>query len=323
VQGGIAEIVDLGTSGDGIVNDGAIDVTGSAGNLTIDPTTFTNSGTIDVSGGASAIIGPTTFTNLPAHTLTGGTYEAQAGSTLQIYGDDTITTDDADIILSGAGSTIETYNPSTGVTSAIDTTLTKIGSTGKLQLLACRNWTTANAVITNDGLIQLGGGTLESTGSSASLTNATAVSKLRGFGTVTATTFANSGTIEASGGTLTLTDAVTGTGTDTISGAATLEFDAGVSSAKTLGDQDIDFTGAGTLDLLKPTSFYGEISDFAAGDTIELKGSWAFSAISHAGGVTTLTLARGSTTHGFEYVGDYAQSNFSIIPGTTTTIGYA
>ena len=158
MQGGIAEIVDLGTSGDGIVNDGAIDVTGSAGNLTIDPTTFTNSGTIDVSGGASAIIGPTTFTNLPAHTLTGGTYEAQAGSTLQIYGDDTITTDDADIILSGAGSTIETYNPSTGVTSAIDTTLTKIGSTGKLQLLACRNWTTANAVITNDGLIQLGGG---------------------------------------------------------------------------------------------------------------------------------------------------------------------
>jgi hypothetical protein len=61
---------------------------------------------------------------------------------------------------------------------------------------------------------------------------------------------------------------VSGKGTDTISGDSTLEFDARVSSAKTLGNQDIDFAGAGTLHLLKPASFYGEISDFAAGDTV-------------------------------------------------------
>ena len=137
-------------------------------------------------------------------------------------------------------------------------------------------------------------------------------------------TFTNNGAIDvANSDSVTIKPAVTGTGTDTISGDSTLEFEARVSSAKTRGDQDIDFSGAGTLDLLKPTSFYGEISDFGSGDTVELKGSWAFSSISHAHGVTALTLARGSTTHGFEFVGDYTPSNFSITPGTTTTIKYA
>jgi hypothetical protein len=39
--------------------------------------------------------------------------------------------------------------------------------------------------------------------------------------------------------------------------------------------------------------------------------------------VTTLTLASGSTTHGFDFVGDYTQGDFTITPGTTTTIKYA
>jgi hypothetical protein len=137
-------------------------------------------------------------------------------------------------------------------------------------------------------------------------------------------TFTNSGTINvANGEAATIEPTVTGTGTDTISGDSTLEFDAGVSTAATLGDQDIDFTGAGALHLLKPASFYGEISGFAAGDTVELLGSWAFSGISQAAGMTTLTLVSGSTTHAFEFAGDYGQSNnFSITSGTTTKIAY-
>jgi hypothetical protein len=135
--------------------------------------------------------------------------------------------------------------------------------------------------------------------------------------------FNNTGTVSARAGTLDLAGAVTGKGTDTISGAATLEFGAGVSSATTLGSQNIAFSiGGGTLDLLAPTSFYGEVSGFAAGDTVELLGSWGFSGISQAGGVTTLTLANNGTTHGFEFAGDYTQSNFNITPGTTTTITY-
>ena len=134
----------------------------------------------------------------------------------------------------------------------------------------------------------------------------------------------NNGTVLVSSGTLDLTGAVTGKGTDTISDASTLEFGAGVSTATTVGDQNIGFTGGGTLDLLAPTSFYGEISGFGTGDTVDLLGSWKFSKISEAGGVTTLTLASGSTKHGFEFSGgSYAESNFSITSGTTTTIKFA
>src|SRR5271165_5811082 len=129
--------------------------------------------------------------------------------------------------------------------------------------------------------------------------------------------------IEVTAGTLDLEGKVSGKGTDTISGAATLEFSAGVSTAATLGDQDIGFTGGGTLHLLAPTSFYGEISNFGSGDTVELKGSWAFHGILDTGGVTTLTLLSGSTTQGFEFVGEYSHSNFSIVSGTTTKIKYA
>jgi hypothetical protein len=39
--------------------------------------------------------------------------------------------------------------------------------------------------------------------------------------------------------------------------------------------------------------------------------------------LTTLTLASGSTTHGFEFVGDYTQGEFTIASATTTKIIYA
>jgi hypothetical protein len=140
----------------------------------------------------------------------------------------------------------------------------------------------------------------------------------------TRTTITNTGTIDAANGeSVVIQPNVIGKGPETISGGSTLEFGARVSTAKTLGDQDIDFTGAGTLHLLKPASFYGEISGFAVGDTAELLGSWTFSGISQAGDVTTLTLASGSTTHAFELGGNYAQSNFNITSGTTTTIRFA
>jgi hypothetical protein len=144
--------------------------------------------------------------------------------------------------------------------------------------------------------------------------------------TIYPTTFANRGKIQiANGETVTIEPRVTGKGTDTISGGSTLEFVGGVSSAKTLGDQNIEFSGGGTLHLLKPTSFYGEISDFAAGDAVELLGKWKFSRFSENAGGTlgTLTLANGEAKHAFEFAGDYTRSDFSITPGKTTTIGFA
>jgi fibronectin-binding autotransporter adhesin len=133
----------------------------------------------------------------------------------------------------------------------------------------------------------------------------------------------NIGTIEVTSGTLDFKGGISGTGSDMISNASILEFGAGVSSSATVGDQDIQFsTGGGTLDLLAPTSFYGEISNFGSGDGVRLNGSWAFSTISDVDGVTTLTLASTSTTHSFEFVGNYMESNFHITSGATTTIRY-
>jgi hypothetical protein len=132
----------------------------------------------------------------------------------------------------------------------------------------------------------------------------------------------NTGTIEVTAATLDFKGAVTGTGTDTISGASTLEFDSGMSSSTTVGSQNIGFTGGGTLDLTDPNAFFGEISNFATTDTVELLGSWAFSAFSENSGGTlaTLTLVNGSTTHAFDFVGDFTQSDFKITSGATSTI---
>ena len=64
------------------------------------------------------------------------------------------------------------------------------------------------------------------------------VEKTGGTGTSTiAPAVTNTGTIEVASGTLDFMRAVTGTGTDTISGASTLEFGAAVSSSTTVGDQ--------------------------------------------------------------------------------------
>ncbi len=170
------------------------------------------------------------------------------------------------------------------------------------------------------GTLVLAGANTYSGGTTVESRATVSTSSISAFGSGGLT---NDGTVLVSSGPLELKGAVKGTGTDMISGGATLEFGAGVSTAATLGDQDIGFTGGGTLHLLAPTSFYGEISDFAAGDTVELLGSWHSSGISETAGVTTLTLAKGSTTHAFEFVGDYTQDDFSIIKGKTTTIGYA
>jgi hypothetical protein len=58
---GNAQFVDSNSSGDGIVNEGEIDVTGS-GTFYIYSTVFTNSGTIDVTSNEPTYVEPTTFT---------------------------------------------------------------------------------------------------------------------------------------------------------------------------------------------------------------------------------------------------------------------
>jgi hypothetical protein len=339
VQGN-AQIYGSGFSGDGIINKGLIEQTGNSGTLDIHPNAFTNagtidaeapnatldiepgtlsnSGTIDVANGDFAYIGPTTFANLSAGKLTGGTYEAEAGSTLRLQNNGSITTDDAHIILSGAGSTIEDFDSNTGLYDTIDTTLRTIGVRGVLELLADRSWTTEGAAIANNGQIELGGGELTAVASGASFTNASGA-KLYGFGTVDAPNFTNSGMIEASSAaeTLDFKTAISGTGEDQISGASTLGFDAKVSAGQT-----VSFTGSGgELALHDTGGFTGLISGFdtagaGSNDTIEVAGPWLFTGFKENAGGTegTLGFVNGGSTLSLTLLGDY-KGHFVGNPG--------
>jgi hypothetical protein len=111
--------------------------------------------------------------------------------------------------------------------------------------------------------------------------------RISGFGTIGAAV-ANDGVIEASGGTLALTQAVTGTGTLQVDAGATLQL-AGVGAGSIA-----DFSGAGGVLGLAPMAFLGTIAGFASGDTIDLASTVA-SAASFAHDSIVVTLTAGGT----------------------------
>ena len=135
------------------------------------------------------------------------------------------------------------------------------GSAAKLVNASAGTWD-----ITDDSGIALGASAL------SSISNSGLIEKTGGTGTsVIAAKVANAKSILVSTGALDFKGAVSGTGTDTISGASTLEFDSTAASGQT-----IDFSGGGgTLDLLNPKGFAAGIEDFAATDTIDLAGAWS------------------------------------------------
>ena len=168
---------------DGIVNLGTINASG--GTFIIDPLNFTNLGTITITNGATVdlSIGQTQLTNLARGVLTGGLYEVEAGSTVQLGKNLRVTSDNAVIILSGAGSVIESLDTETGDQVSIDSTLTSITAKGVLEILDGRDFTSTNT-IDNLGRLALGGGTF----TTGTLTDATG-SVLSGRGVVASTLY--------------------------------------------------------------------------------------------------------------------------------------
>ncbi len=144
-----------------IVNKGTITAVANNGGFYITPNAFTNNGAIAVSGGDTLYIQPSgangAFTNLSGATLTGGSYEADAGSVIELANNVQISTDNANIILSGAGSAIQALGAGNKQV-AIDATLTTISAAGSLSILGGRNFTTAST-FTNSGTLQVAGGT--------------------------------------------------------------------------------------------------------------------------------------------------------------------
>ena len=139
----------------------------------------------------------------------------------------------------------------------------------------------------------------------------------------------NTGKIEVSAGTLDFKEGISGTGSDTISGAATLEFDANVSAGQT-----VFFTRSGCeLALKEAEDFHALIRSFGAGgahDTIDAM-NFAHDATifsfsensSHT--LATLTLTDGADVAHFHLSGDYVRSDFKVgadIAGTGTLIRF-
>jgi len=231
-------------NGNFLINNGTITAGLAAGShgikLTIEggatSDRFTNAGTLAATnGGILDLSGAERLSNFSGTTLTGGTYEASAGSTLLMVNGEKIVTDAATIVLTGAGSAIEAKLGSTSTETTLDQTLLNIASTGTLKLLSSRNFT-ASAAFTDSGYLSLGGGTFTSSGGVA----VSATGKLVGTGTLAAA-LTGTGTLSASsGGVLDLSGGgsfagtLTGAGVMTIAAAMTLDAGASISAAAEL-----------------------------------------------------------------------------------------
>ncbi len=223
-------------AGDTIVNNGTIAYSNGSGSNYIAPTNFTNNGIVSASNNSTVYIEPTTFSNFSSGTLTGGSYQAYAGSTLDIYNAPVITLA-ADAVLSGTGSQIQSYNTSNGTFTPLESSLTTIASTGALHVLASRSYATINS-ITNHGLLELGGGTFTAPSVTSSGT-------VRGFGTIVPL-INNTGLVEAKGGTLTTQNGIQGTGNILTDSGATLNLNGASYTATSFTNNGTTF-GSGTV----------------------------------------------------------------------------
>jgi hypothetical protein len=299
------------------VNQGALIAGYSGGFFIISGASFTNSGSIKVSNGDTlTMAGVTTFTNLNNSTLSGGTYEVDAGSAFQLVDNVTIATDATTIILSGANSVIASQNTTSDQEIEIDATLVTISSTGTLELLSGRNFT-ASAAFTDNGLLELGGVNFNA----ASGLSVGSAGKISGYGAILGAV-ADAGNITASGGTLSFSAAVTGAGaltagtgaaidlfaggamTQAISGAGTLQLDgtsahtlaagAKISIANVQVDAEAILSGAGTISGV--VSDDGTVS--ATSGTLVLDGAVTGTGVLAAASGAVLNLAGGGSFSG-------------------------
>jgi hypothetical protein len=185
------------------------------------------------------------------------------------------------------------------------------GNASTLAIAATGTWN-----ITDDTGIGLGSSSL------SSIQNSGTFEKTGGTGTSTiAPNLANAQNVLVSSGTLDLQGAVTGTGTDSISGPSTLEFDSTIAASQT-----INFVGGGGGNLfLNDTLGYSgsQIGGFAAGDNVELAGAWSLMQFSASMGGATLTMSNGTNQVALNFSGSFQQSDFTVSTSANTFIGHS
>ena len=271
---GSAIIYDSAYFGDGIVNEGAIDQT-SAGQLDIEPTTFTNSGTIDAKAtNGQLIIDPATFIN-------SGTIDVANGE-VAIIEPTTFTTTASSVIAIGANSsvTIEPTNSWTNLGSirlASGASLYLYGPMSAASLGSVRDsggtvyiagtWNNSGQTLNGSasfGALALYGGTI----SGGTVTSA-GVSFTNSGGTLSGVTFHGPLDLTASGASVALASGTTvvgssGSGPGTINDTgevAGLHFD----NTQTFNNATINLGNADTYSYLEENDSTGSGTGFDPG----------------------------------------------------------
>jgi hypothetical protein len=143
-------------------------------------------------------------------------------------------------------------------------------------------------------------------------------------GMMVASGIVNSGVLWANGATLTVQGAVSGSGTATIDGIGTLDFESSTTANVVFG-----LGTGGTLNLGDSFHFKGTISGFGGSDVIDLANVAAANASinyheNSAGTGGTLAITDGAQTLELSLLGHYSADDFSLVPdqGHGTSITY-
>ena len=313
------------------VNGGTLSLTG----VTATFGAFQNSGTVLVSGGPTSTLAVTGAGPVSGNTLTGGTYEAAQGGSLQIKAGGVVTTNAATIVLGAplvANTTVNqvlSFDPASGTYRPLEATLTAIAASGVLALNAVTYASAAALGVA--GTLTLGQGARFS---APGLIVATG-GKVSGLGVVTASV-QNNGVLGVAASaadlavapgavarSLVVHGAVSGGGTlqvgvggaygGSTSTPLTLELDGAVS-------EGVAFLGSvGILQLDQAASFKGSIAGFSGQDAVVVAGAQysALSGYSYAGTTSSgvLTIVLGGSSIALAFAGNYTASNFALSAG--------
>jgi hypothetical protein len=315
-----------------------------ANTLTLTGSGSTVAGSVSGTGGTLAFAGGTQAVNAGAAltvsnwSLTGGTttlntaltykgaFSEGAGSTL------TLTTAD-NLTLTGAAALSGTVNGAallkvsnatvTGLVIGGTASLEDTGTVDQTGTVTVGDATTkaahltinagATYLIENDAGVALGHATTSNIKNSGTLTNS-------GSGTtVVAVKVVDTGTMAAAVGVLDFTQAITGAGSMLVAGGATLELDSTVASTLSMTFE----SATGVLALKDPSKFAATINGFAPGDTIDLLGKTATSAMLGTG--DTLVITNGSKAVAtLQLAGNYSGDTFTATSdghgGTNITV---
>ncbi len=296
--GALSALVEvLGLAGDGqITQTGGTNTLGPAdGGITdiTDPDTGVSSGfdhgTLYIGSSAGGV----GSYNLQGGSLSAGAIEVTSNSQLSV----------ANATVSTSGNLIVGNGYiAIGDDGAVSAQTVQVGGAGIIYLDAGGELTAGSEEVLSGGKIEMNGGdndpplaiTIDSRGS------------VVGYGSI-AGGIDDNGQIEASGGTLQISGAVTGSGDAVIASAAILDFESTF-------DEGVTFTGPGALELGASLNYGGTMAGFGTGDSIELAdltySSAATATWTQNGVGGTLLVVDGGQSETLHLSGTYLQSNF-------------